>query len=268
MERELAILPGYTLQDFLQAPEHAAWGAETQDVYRRALRELYHYLQVQGPPGRDTLAAWQQHLQQQGYRPRSINTRVSAANNYFRWCGRYDLTMRHSAPGETEAPQLTRAEYLRLLCTARRKGEHRLYLLVKLFVTTGLSLQCLPQVTVARVQAGGGTLQLRGGSVTLTLAPAFRQELLDYCRQQCLAAGPVFVSSRGRTINRSNLCRSMQELCRDAGVDEAKGNPRALRSLYQATQADIQARMDLLLRQAYDQLLQAEQTTAGWQEGA
>ena len=121
MERELAILPGYTLQDFLQAPEHAAWGAETQDVYRRALRELYHYLQVQGPPGRDTLAA-----------------------------------------------------------------------------------------------------------------------------------GPVFISSRGRTINRSNLCRSIQELCRDAGVDEAKGNPRALRSLYQATQADIQARMELVLRQAYD----------------
>ena len=121
---------------------------------------------------------------------------------------------------------------------------------------------------VALVQAGGGTLQVRGGSVTLTLAPAFRQELLDYCREQCLAAGPVFVSSRGRTINRSNLCRSMQELCRDASVDEAKGNPRALRSLYQATQADIQARMDLLLRQAYDQLLQTEQTTAGWEAGA
>ena len=138
----------------------------------------------------------------------------------------------------------------------------------KLFATTGLPLQCLPQVTVALVQAGHGTVRCRGSDLPFTLAPAFRQELLDYCREQCLAAGPVFVSSRGRTINRSNLCRSMQELCRDAGVDEAKGNPRALRSLYQATQADIQARMDLLLRQAYDQLLQAEQTTAGWQEGA
>ena len=268
MDRNAAILPGYALEDFLCAPENTAWNEETRNRYRRALQELYAYLQSAGPPGRDTLAAWQQHLQEQGYRPRSINTRVSAANNYFRWCGRHDLAMRHSAPGKTETPQLTRAEYLRLLCTARRKGEHRLYLLVKLFVTTGLPLQCLPQVTVALVQAGGGTLQLRGGSVTLTLAPAFRQELLDYCRQQCLAAGPVFVSSRGRTINRSNLCRSMQELCRDAGVDERKGNPRALRSLYQATQADIQARMELVLRQAYDQLLQAEQTTAGWQEGA
>lgn len=268
MDRSAAILPGYALEDFLCAPENKAWSAETRDTYRRALQELYAYLQANGPPGRDTLAAWRQHLQGQGYRPRSINTRISAANNYFRWCGRYDLAMRHSTPNEPKTPQLTRAEYLRLLCTARRKGEHRLYLLVKLFATTGLPLQCLPQVTVPLVRAGGGTLQLRGNALPLTLASAFQQELLDYCREQCLVAGPVFITNRGQAINRSNLCRRLQELCRDAGVDEAKGNPRALRSLYQTTQAEIQARMDLLLRQAYDQLLQAEQSTAGWEEGA
>ena len=268
MDHDAAILPGYTLQDFLAAPEHAGWSADTRDAYARAVRELYAYLQSAGPPGQDTLAAWQQHLQQQGYRPRSINMRISAANNYFRWCGRYDLTMHHGPLGEAEPPRLTRAEYLRLLCTARRKGEHRLYLLVKLFATTGLPLQCLPQVTVALVKAGGGTVRGRSGPQPVTLAPAFRQELLDYCRAQFIAEGPVFVTSRGRAINRSNLCRSMQELCSDAGIDEAKGNPRTLRSLYQATQADIQARMDQLMRQAYDQLLQAEQTTAGWQEGA
>ena len=268
MDRDAAILPGYALEDFLTAPEHTGWSADTRDSYRRALQKLYAYLQSAGPPGRDTLAAWQRHLQEQGYRPRSINTRISAANNYFRWCGRYDLAMRHSTPNEPETPQLTRAEYLRLLCTARRKGEHRLYLLVKLFVTTGLPLQCLPQVTVQRVQAGHGTVRCRGSDLPFTLAPAFRQELLAYCRAQGIAAGPVFVSNRGHTIGRSDLCRSMQELCRSAGVDEAKGNPRALRSLYQATQDSIKANLAPLLQQTYDQLLQAEQTTAGWDAGA
>lgn len=43
---------------------------------------------------------------------------------------------------------------------------------------------------------------------------------------------------------------------------------RALRSLYQATQDSIKANLAPLLQQTYDQLLQAEQTTAGWQEGA
>ena len=178
MDRNAAILPGYALEDFLTAPEHTGWSADTRDRYRRSLQELYAYLQSAGPPGRDTLAAWQQHLQGQGYRPRSINTRISAANNYFRWCGRYDLAMRHSTPNEPETPQLTRSEYLRLLCTARRKGEHRLYLLTKLFATTGLPLQCLPQVTVQRVQAGGSTPLARGG--VLYIPHSLQGELLAY----------------------------------------------------------------------------------------
>ena len=268
MDRSAAILPGYALEDFLCAPENKAWSAETRDTYRRALQELYAYLQANGPPGRDTLAAWRQHLQGQGYRPRSINTRISAANNYFRWCGRYDLAMRHSTPNEPETPQLTRAEYLRLLCTARRKGEHRLYLLVKLFATTGLPLQCLPQVTAELVRQGGGTLQLHSSTTPLRIPPCLQGELLAYMQKCGIAAGPVFITNRGQMIKRSNLCRNLQELCRDAGVDEAKGNPRALRSLYQATQAEIQARMDQLHRQAYDQLLQAEQIAAGWDAGA
>ena len=268
MDRNAAILPGYALEDFLCAPENTTWNEETRNRYRRSLQELYAYLQSAGPPGRDTLAAWQRHLQEQGYRPRSINTRIAAVNGYLRWCGRHDLVMRHETPPPSATPELTRSEYLRLLCTARCKGEHRLYLLVKLFVTTGLPLQCLPQVTVALVQAGHGTVRCRGSDLPFTLAPAFRQELLAYCRAQGIAAGPVFVSSRGHTIGRSDLCRSMQELCRSAGVDEAKGNPRALRSLYQATQDSIKANLAPLLQQTYDQLLQAEQTTAGWDAGA
>ena len=68
MDRDAAILPGYALEDFLTAPEHTGWSADTRDSYRRALQELYAYLQSAGPPGRDTLAAWQRHLQGQGYR--------------------------------------------------------------------------------------------------------------------------------------------------------------------------------------------------------
>ena len=51
-------------------------------------------------------------------------------------------------------------------------------------------------------------------------------------------------------------------------MPEEKGNPRALVSLYRATRKDIYASMELLLRQAYDQLLEAEQAAVGWEAGA
>ena len=183
-----------------------------------------------------------------------------------RWCARHDLVMRHTVPVPVQTPELTRAEYLRLLCTARRKGEHRLYLLVKLFATTGLSLQCLGEITVPLVRQGGGTVH--HGGETLRIPPGLQDELLEYCGAQHIAVGPVFITSHGQVLNRSNLCRSLQELCRAARVDAHKGNPRALRSLYQATQASIRASLAPLLQKTYDQLLQAEQTTSGWHAGA
>ena len=260
------IVPGWPIPDYLA---QGTWDDATRRRYRQVLYALQGYLQQsQLAPLGAALAAWPQHLQGQGYQPRTVNMRIAAVNGYLRWCGRYDLVMRHETPPPSATPELTRSEYLRLLRAARHKGDHRLYLLVKLFAVTGLPLQCLPQVTAELVRQGGGMLRLRSGTTPLRIPPCLQGELLAYLQGCGIAAGPVFVTSRGQVLNRTDLCRSMRELCRDAGVDMGKGNPRALRSLYQATQADIQARMDLLQRQAYDQLLQAEQAATGWDTGA
>ena len=147
-ERDLEILPGFPLEAFLQGPDSAAWNRDTCRSYRRALYELQHFLAGKGLPTPQLLEAWQADLHRQGYRQRSVNMRISAANNYFRRCGRHDLLMHHSRPNAVPVPELTRAEYLRLLQTARGQNKHRLYLLIKLFATTDLSLQCLEQITV------------------------------------------------------------------------------------------------------------------------
>ena len=267
-ERDLEILPGFPLEAFLQGPDSAAWNRDTCRSYRRALYELQHFLAGKGLPTPQLLEAWQADLHRQGYRQRSVNMRISAANNYFRRCGRHDLLMHHSRPNAVPVPELTRAEYLRLLQTARGQNKHRLYLLIKLFATTDLPLQCLEQITVQVVQDGGAMLDCRGSPLEFHLPAALRQELLDYIAEHGPASGPVFITRGGRPINRSNLCREMQELCRAAGVPEQKGSPRCLRNLYQATQNDIYANLEQMLQQAYDQLLQAEQTAAGWKEGA
>ena len=129
-----------------------------------------------------------------------------------------------------------RQEYLRLLRAARAQGQRQLYLLVKLFALTGLPLQCLGQVTAAVVRAGGGELSCRGQPFTLCLPDSLQRELLAYMEEQRTGSGPLFVSRSGRVVNRSHLCRSIQELCRTAGVPEEKGSPRCLRALWRSTQ--------------------------------
>lgn len=263
MEKTAEILPGYPIEAYLQSEEGAGWNAETRASYRRILYELQQYL-AERPPDAETLNRWRQDLQQSGYRAPSINIRLSAANNYFRWCGRYDLLMHHQQTEAAPAPELTRAEYLRLLRAARKQGRHQLYLLVKLFAVTGVPLQCLEQITPQVVEAGQVMLNCRSSRFALYLPASLRCELLDYIRENGITAGPVFVTRGGHPVNRSNLCRKLQELCREAGIPEEKGSPRCLRNLCRTTKDTLYANMEQQLRQMYELLLQAEQESAGW----
>ncbi len=97
-----------------------------------------------------------------GIPPSTVNTSVSAANSFLEWlgCREFQLTGRLSC-GRDAQLELTRSEYLRLLSTARALRQERVYLLIKLFTSTGLPVHELEQVTVEA--AGEGVLLLPGG---------------------------------------------------------------------------------------------------------
>ena len=60
----------------------------------------------------------------------------------------------------------------------------------------------------------------------------------------------------------------IRALSQTARVAEEKCNPRCLRKLYQATQAEIDRSVRLLAEQAYERMLDTEQLAAGWTEEA
>lgn len=267
MESHAEIVPGYPIETYLESKADADWNTDTRASYRRILYELQEYL-AGNPPDAGAMCRWQRDLRENGYRQQSINIRISAANNYFRWCGRYDLLMHHRPVDSLPAPELTRAEYLRLLRAARRRGWHQIYLLIKLFAITGLPLRCLKQITPQVVEAGSAILPCRSSRFVFRLPDFLRRELLEYIAEKQLVDGPIFTTRNGRLINRSNLCRKMQELCQEAGVPEEKGNPRCLRNLWRTTQDNLYANLEQQLLQIYDMLLRAEQESTGWMAGA
>lgn len=259
------ILQGYPISAFLDTASSRGWKPETRHRYGVCLTELQAYLAKHGPPGAPALLGWRRQLEQR-YSRSCVNAYLTAANHYFRWCGRQDLIQQPSrAPQQEEAtPAITRAEYLRLLRTARTQGHHRLYLLIKLFALTGVPLQCLDQVTVELIQKGHGTLQHRGNRMEFYCPPALQRELLEYMALNGIYRGPVFITRSGKLLERPSIFRSLKELCQIAGVPEEKGNPRALRNLYKETQQEIEKRLALLKQQMIDQTMELEQDAIGW----
>ena len=68
-------------------------------------------------------------------------------------------------------------------------------------------------------------------------------------------------------MNRAYVTRMIRALCPAAGVDENKGSPRCLQKLYQATRANLESNISLLIEQAHNRLLEQEQLEIGWLEG-
>lgn len=237
------------------------------DTYQRCLTALYTYLPEPKELTADTSAQWREWLGEQGFSQRTVNNRVSVLNSLLEYLEHRDWQSKNlSMPPDDVQPELTRAEYLRLLSAARLLEKKKTYLLVKTLGGAGLRLQELPQLTVEAVSRGTVRLDYHNqvSSRVLHLPRLLREELLAYCQEEHILSGPVFVTNSGKLMNRAVIQKCISVLASAARVDEAKANPRCLWKMYQSTQEGIQNSLRVLAEQTYERMLETEQLTVGW----
>ena len=202
-----------------------------------------------------------------GYAPSTINSYLSVNNAYLDFVGHREYQLANQLKLETEIqPELTRTEYLRLLQTARALDREKVYLLVKLFGTTGLTVQELDKVTVEAVKDGKLTVIFSRNKQVLRIPEGLQKELLDYAKRNGYLSGPIFLTKEGTPMSRTYVSTIIRQLCTAAKVPEEKGNPRCLKRLYQSTRAGIEDNIALLVEQAHNRLLEQEQLEIGWDE--
>ena len=236
--------------------------------YRRGLNRLYDDLPEDKTIRRGTLEHWREQLVKEGYAPSTINSYLSVNNAYLDFVGHREYQLANQLKLATELqPELTRAEYLRLLQTARTLGRERVYLLVKLFGSTGLTVQELDKVTVESVRDGKLTVIFSRSKRVLHIPEGLQRELLEYARRNGYISGPIFLTKEGTPMSRTYVSTIIRQLCTAARVPEEKGNPRCLKRLYQNTLAGIEDNVALLVEQAHSRLLEQEQLDIGWKEG-
>lgn len=236
--------------------------------YRRGLTRLYEDLPEDKTVRYGTLEKWREELVGAGYAASTINSYLSVSNAYLDYMGHREYQLARQLKQEREPqPELTRTEYLRLLKTARVLGRERAYLLVKLFGTTGLTVQELEKVTVEAVETGKVRASANRSRQVLRIPEGLGGELLAYARRNGYRSGPIFLTKEGTPMSRTYVSTIIRQLCAAAKVAEEKGNPRCLKRLYQSTCAGIEGNIALLVEQAHERLLEQEQLEIGWEEG-
>ncbi len=169
----------------------------------------------------------------------SANSMLAALNSYLRMMGKGDCCVRQFRMQRQvytpEEKELSREDYLRLVRTAKRRGNLRLCCILQTLGSTGIRISELPFVTAESLERGEALVRCKGKARTVFLIPPLRELLRRYARKRGITSGPLFVTRQGRPVSRIAVWREMKALCRMAGVAAGKVFPHNLRHLFART---------------------------------
>lgn len=130
---------------FVEDQRNRGRGPASLEAYRRNLTKLYDYLPGDKRLTRATGKEWKAWMESQGTAPRSVNACLSALNSLSIFLGRREFQTNEFLEGpKIIQPELTRAEYLRLLQAAKLLEKEKTYLLIKAMGGAGFRVQELP----------------------------------------------------------------------------------------------------------------------------
>lgn len=167
----------------------------------------------------------------------SVNSKLSSVNCFLKFIGREDCCVKTVKQQRrtflSEEKELSKEEYARLVEAAKEKP--RLCLLMQTICSTGIRVSEHRFITVEAAQSGCANVRLKGKSRVVFLPSKLCKALLKYAKAQKIRSGSIFVTAKGKPLNRSNIWAEMKKLCHTAKVSREKVFPHNLRHLFART---------------------------------
>ena len=185
---------------------------------------------------KETVIAYKSRLLAENYAVRSINSILASVNSLFAFLGWTDCKVKSIKLQRQvycpEEKELAKAEYTRLVNTAKQKGNERLNLILQTICGTGIRVSELQYITVEAVKCSEAVVSLKGKTRSVFIVKELQKKLLRYAAEQKIHSGCIFITRTGKPISRTNIWREMKGLCEQAGVNPQKVFPHNLRHLF------------------------------------
>ena len=178
------------------------------------------------------------------YAPASVNAALSSLNSFFIYNEWYDckvkaLKIQRQIFAE-RSKELTKGEYERLLVAAKSKRNKRLYYLMQTICSCGIRVSELSAITVEAVKNRTANINCKGKIRVVILPKELCRVLTHYIKEEKITSGSVFITKKGKPLDRSSIWKMMKDLCESAGVERDKVFPHNLRHLFARTYYSIQ----------------------------
>ena len=190
----------------------------------------------------------------ENYEVTSANSMIAAVNAFLRFMGWVDCCIKQFKVQKkafcSEEKELTKSEYIRLVNTAKQKGNERLNLILQTICGTGIRVSELQFITVEAVRKGEAIVSCKNKTRTVFIVRELQKKLLNYIKAKGIITGCIFITKSGKPMSRCNIWREMKALCEQAGVAPDKVFPHNLRHLFARTfygiEKDIAKLADIL----------------------
>ena len=159
------ILTEKIITDFSAYLKSEEKSQNTVEKYLRDVRAFATYLNGVEVT-KEAVIAYKTELLSESYAVRSVNSMIASLNSLFSFLGWTDCRVKSIKLQRQiycpEEKELTKAEYMRLVNTAKQKGNERLNLILQTICGTGIRVSELQFITVETVKCGEAVVSLKG----------------------------------------------------------------------------------------------------------
>ena len=214
----------------------------TIEKYMRDIRAFFEWASS-GELNKMKVLRYKEYLTN-NYAPASANSMLSSINSFFEfneWHGfKVKMLKIQKQIFAERSKELTKEEYQRLLDAANRKNNKTLYYLMQTICSSGIRVSELQSITVEAVKEQQATIKCKGKMRVVILPDKLCRMLLKYAGERRITSGPLFITKKGKPLDRSSIWKMMKNLCETAGVAKDKVFPHNLRHLFARTYYSLQ----------------------------
>jgi len=201
--------------------------ANTITSYTTNIQKLEFFLNG-AELSKERMLAYKQWLFDQGFKQRTINTYLAAANRFCDAMGWAEMKVMLDPVDLDEAgreqKQISSSNYKKLVCTALQNDKERLAMMIQVLCHMDIRFCEMGKLTVESLAEGAVWTVRRHKDMRIEIPRLISEDLHTYIVHEQILSGIIFRTNKGSLIDRSNFRKDIKKLCVLAGVKEELGS--------------------------------------------
>ena len=215
----------------------------TIDSYCIAVRLFYDFTKIKdvseisGSLVRDFVEHLKivEYVKGKTYSVSTINTKIAGLNQFLelhelhKFKAKSLKKQRESFFNDNE--MLTYDEFIRLI-DETNKNDDQLYYEIKLMAQTGMRISEVCKIKLEALNDNFIDVYNKGCSRQVPLPADLKIELCNYCNDNNITSGAIFLNTKGLAVDRTSISRKMKKVAKAIGIDVRKVHPHNLRHFF------------------------------------